>query len=530
MDSRVGELDLSVRTPSGRADATLEAARHFTCRVLERCDALLEQRAPGRLVFMRELDMEWRVWDHALDVSDEVDAVAAEVASALDDEARAQPASPDGAGNMAVFEDAAHYRAEYLHAVSRRRAEGCWFFAPLFEEGPPPGFIAVPGHRALAEAVLTRLAAKGVLAVVLSALPVAAVAALSESLAVGGVDAGAQDEGPTGSPMRRTLSAFIHSHSRSSNSDAQPSPAGMIAPRDGDIGPPDASPALPVEIAQRFDTPFGGLFYLLSPALELSLGEWLWTACISEAAVFTRIAEAFLGLDADADPAPRLFGSAETVSPLAAVSAEQHAEVARDLLGAMGVALTRGRPPDLPVPHLRIVPTRSGRVLVATVPGSAFGLFAWPADSPHALREGVAAFLAAWPPAAPRPSADPALASLDRTGRLTTAASEDPRPWILDQDGDPCATALLTQAAGSLAFLFASRVGAADVTSPAQIVERHLAVPARVIVTDEELEIRMPMDRIDLAVRRAGFDRDPGWVPWLRKRVRFVFEEDGERP
>ena len=55
-------------------------------------------------------------------------------------------------------------------------------------------------------------------------------------------------------------------------------------------------------------------------------------------------------------------------------------------------------------------------------------------------------------------------------------------------------------------------------------------MPARVIVTDEELEIRMPMDRIDLAVRRAGFDRDPGWVPWLRKRVRFVFEEDGERP
>ncbi len=31
---------------------------------------------------------------------------------------------------------------------------------------------------------------------------------------------------------------------------------------------------------------------------------------------------------------------------------------------------------------------------------------------------------------------------------------------------------------------------------------------------------------VDLAVRRAGLDRDPGWVPWLEKRVRFAFGED----
>jgi hypothetical protein len=269
------------------------------------------------------------------------------------------------------------------------------------------------------------------------------------------------------------------------------------------------------------------LFYLLQPALELSLGEALWIACVSESAVFTRIAGDLIGADASADPAPRLFGAAEAETRFTAVSAEQHAEVAKGLLNTMVVALSRGRSPGLPATTLCIVSAGDHRLLVATTAESPLALFSWPADSAAMLREGLATFLALWPQSAPRPCADPALSSLDRTGRIRTAPPANPPPWIVPHE-DLLATALLTQAAGSVTYLFASRAGAAEVT-PVQLVERHLAVPARIVVTGEEMEIRMPMNRIDLAVRRAGLDRDPGWVPWLQKSVRFQFVEDDGR-
>jgi hypothetical protein len=40
------------------------------------------------------------------------------------------------------------------------------------------------------------------------------------------------------------------------------------------------------------------------------------------------------------------------------------------------------------------------------------------------------------------------------------------------------------------------------------------------------MKILLPMDRIDITLRRAGPDRDLGWVPWLRRTVRFEFEPD----
>jgi hypothetical protein len=37
------------------------------------------------------------------------------------------------------------------------------------------------------------------------------------------------------------------------------------------------------------------------------------------------------------------------------------------------------------------------------------------------------------------------------------------------------------------------------------------------------LEVHLDIDRVDVAVRRAGLDLDPGWVPWLGTVVRFVY-------
>jgi len=37
-------------------------------------------------------------------------------------------------------------------------------------------------------------------------------------------------------------------------------------------------------------------------------------------------------------------------------------------------------------------------------------------------------------------------------------------------------------------------------------------------------QVTMPLDQVDLTVRRAGLDLDPGWVPWLGTTVRYHYE------
>ena len=87
----------------------------------------------------------------------------------------------------------------------------------------------------------------------------------------------------------------------------------------------------------------------------------------------------------------------------------------------------------------------------------------------------------------------------------------------------PPAIAILCQLCGCLAYLFLARVAAGEVTSMATFVAEFLAVPADVEAEDDGYTVRLPMERIDPRVRRAGLDRDPGWVPWLDRSVRFVF-------
>jgi hypothetical protein len=38
------------------------------------------------------------------------------------------------------------------------------------------------------------------------------------------------------------------------------------------------------------------------------------------------------------------------------------------------------------------------------------------------------------------------------------------------------------------------------------------------------VEVYLPLDGVDVAVRRAGLDVDPGWVPWLGTVVMFRYE------
>ena len=62
-------------------------------------------------------------------------------------------------------------------------------------------------------------------------------------------------------------------------------------------------------------------------------------------------------------------------------------------------------------------------------------------------------------------------------------------------------------------------------TAPNLGLARTLLRPGRLRLGLGEAELCWPHGAADLALRRAGWDRDPGWVPWLARRVRFRFED-----
>ncbi len=55
-------------------------------------------------------------------------------------------------------------------------------------------------------------------------------------------------------------------------------------------------------------------------------------------------------------------------------------------------------------------------------------------------------------------------------------------------------------------------------------LETLMAKPARLIVTHTHIDVHMPLDAIDIDVRCAGLDRDPGWVPEFGYIVTFHFQ------
>ena len=47
--------------------------------------------------------------------------------------------------------------------------------------------------------------------------------------------------------------------------------------------------------------------------------------------------------------------------------------------------------------------------------------------------------------------------------------------------------------------------------------------PAAITITATHVDLRQAIDAVDLRVRRAGLDIDPGWVPWLGRVLRFHY-------
>jgi hypothetical protein len=574
LEDAIREVRVRVRTDLSSDAAEIRPAVERVVRAaLERCAGVLEERAPGRVVLIARLPLRWRfdeLDELALGEPEHIEELARSAADVIEQLALpvaggASLSSGSSVPDVMFFDDEAHLLASQLLALAHGRRE--WFDAMtrMADDRDPWVALTRPEHRVLAEATLRRLAGEGALARVLAAGDTAGVAALTAVLGIEPVSAigsiGERTIAPRGGGLAtelaraasgwpvlarpaRHLALLVHAAvllDRKLDAGDVAALAAAVesvsAPADArtaDESTPDRAHArqrerpaeerLPEEEAGRtVVTGCAGLFYLLDRLQELDLPESLWKACLPEGTVLAAAAAALLGPEFESDPAPALLGGIERVVPCPEITHEQHVEVARATCAQMAAALPRRGGAGIPGAVVTLADRASGRVLIAAVEGVPFTFFAWPAQTPDLVREGLATLLDLWPSSAPLTAA-PALITLDASGRL--------RPWLhapvarclVPEASSAPASALLAMVAGAPATLLAWRAGDAASDGAAAFVARRLARSARVRVTSDRMDVILSGAAIDLDFRRAALDVDPGWLPWLRRSVRFVFE------
>jgi hypothetical protein len=99
---------------------------------------------------------------------------------------------------------------------------------------------------------------------------------------------------------------------------------------------------------------------------------------------------------------------------------------------------------------------------------------------------------------------------------------EEPPPWELGPPAGDDELARLELVARRWAAATAAALGEPD-REPRDVVASIARRRGRVDHAPGWLEIHLDLDQVDVAVRRAGLDLDPGWVPWLGTVVRFVY-------
>jgi hypothetical protein len=204
-------------------------------------------------------------------------------------------------------------------------------------------------------------------------------------------------------------------------------------------------------------------------------------------------------------------------------------------------AAARGRlavedvPPRPPVATEMAAPSTIAGALFLVRPLAALGIADWLAAHDWAEDGAFAARLLAdiaahhLPPGAE----DPLVAALAGDSRavpdgpfvapacwreLTGIRPRAPHPT---SDGAPLAARPWAQRAWRLALHRWLRRYAA-LTLP-DLVRR----PATLIATPTHLELTMSLRRVDVRIRAAGLDIDPGWVPWLGRVIRFHYLDEG---
>ena len=138
------------------------------------------------------------------------------------------------------------------------------------------------------------------------------------------------------------------------------------------------------------------------------------------------------------------------------------------------------------------------------------------ADGPLAgrsLRFGLHALALALLPIEPRDAAALAFCGLGPDD-APPSDGEDP---TTDAERDA-----LEAAAAAVSERLRARVGRAAEPARAVLLET-CRRDAEVLADPAWLEVRFSIDDVDVRVRRAGLDLDPGWLPWIGCVVRFVY-------
>ena len=277
--------------------------------------------------------------------------------------------------------------------------------------------------------------------------------------------------------------------------------------------PPSDSPHAPVPTATRDEPPvgddptapnhqaaqptqLGGVLFLINALAWLDLprlagehvGGWGWVELL---------ARALLGDDAPPDPiwdalrqldgrdAGQFIGAGWTPDAFAL----SPRTVRRYLMGEWRVAAGGGR----------LVLAR-GEVMVSDSPLAGP---AAPADMAAALRPYVSDDLPRWVYAA----APPAVPSADN---LRAVAADGARWW-------------LARAMPALRHLLRRGLGDATLGDDA-IARRLLWRPGHLEITRTHVDLFLPLDATDVALRRAGLDLDPGWSPDYGHIILFHYE------
>ena len=165
----------------------------------------------------------------------------------------------------------------------------------------------------------------------------------------------------------------------------------------------------------------------------------------------------------------------------------------------------------------------SGGELVATFPDSVFPIWLGGCKGASETKESMEMLQMHWPGFFSMPSELGAFAVSGRTFcpirawfTQTTFAGKIRRP----------ATRLATVVIGTAAALLEWRLGETNSPSAADFVGQFLAVRGELEHTEEQIVVHVKATRVSFLLRRAGLDRDPGYLPWLDRTVVFRFEGD----
>jgi hypothetical protein len=112
---------------------------------------------------------------------------------------------------------------------------------------------------------------------------------------------------------------------------------------------------------------------------------------------------------------------------------------------------------------------------------------------------------------------DPAVLALAGLGPA------DPPPSVSGDPARPAERARIDELARHWAGTVAARLPDPKDADPAGVVPRLARRTGHVVADPGWLDIHLRLAEIDVDVRRAGLDLDPGWVPWLATVVRFVY-------